>query len=87
MATELQRPTPPQSSELPVGESSHPATAESENMCHEGATKEIPDTPDRPELKPSRTTVILVLLSVLMSVFVVALDRTIIATVRRIPTE
>jgi hypothetical protein len=43
--------------------------------------------PDEHEQKPPATTAVLVFVSVMLSVFLVGLDRTIIATVRRHPLE
>ena len=91
-----QDPTTPPSAKSAAGDSSDLATTQAGKTSHDVAAKENPSKPDNPkpgnpqpgnpqpgnpQPKQSTTMTILLLVSVLSSTFLVALDRTIISTV------
>ncbi|KAF4638009.1 hypothetical protein G7Y89_g53 [Cudoniella acicularis] len=79
-----QHPTTPQSAKSTAEDSSDLATTEAGKISHDVAITENPSKPDNPQPdsqpKQSTTMTILLLVSVLSSTFLVALDRTIIST-------
>lgn len=81
MTTETQSSTNPQSVKADASDESDLTTTDAPKTSHDIPAKETPSKPDNPEPKQSTTTTILVIVSVLLSVFLVGLDRTIISTV------
>lgn len=71
----------PQSAKSAAGDSSDLATTQAGETSHDVAAKRDPSKPDDPQQKQSTTRTVLLLISVFLSMFLVALDRTIISTV------
>ena len=76
-----QRPTTPQSANSAAGASVDSAKTPAGEASHDVAAKRETSEPDDIYKDQSRTRVILLIISVFMSMFLVALDRTIISTV------
>lgn len=76
--------TIPQGAKMTVEDSSGLDTTEVGKMSHDIDDKKTPSDPDKPRLRQSTTTTFLVIFSTFVTMFLVALDRTIIATVRRL---
>jgi hypothetical protein len=81
MDPDSQHPATPQSIKPVAEDSSDTATTDAGRTSHDVAKKETPSSPDPPKPRQSILKITLVIGSILLSMFLVALDRTIISTV------
>jgi len=75
------RPTTPKGAKSAAGDSSDVATTHAGETSPDVASKPDASKPDDPQQKPSTLRTVLLLISVFGTMFLVALDRTIISTV------
>ncbi|MCJ1387261.1 hypothetical protein MMC18_000101 [Xylographa bjoerkii] len=75
------RPTTPKSAKSAARDSSDLATTQASEASYDVAVKPDPSKPDDPQQKLLTTRIVVLLTSVLLSMFLVGLDRTIIATI------